>query len=80
MAKFVIGIIICLALIALSVYAIANNGVSLQYEVENPGDCISLSSGTDLCFTENILWGMVILGIIGGCYFTYRLNFRKQSD
>ena len=78
MAKFVIGIIVCLALIAVSVYAIVNNGVSLQYEVEDPGDCISLTSGADLCLTANILRGMVILGIIGGCYFTYRLNLRKQ--
>ncbi len=77
MAKLVTGIIVCLALIVLSVLFMIGTGVSLRYEVENPGDCISLVSGTDLCLTAKILKGVLILCIIGACYFIYRLNTRK---
>jgi hypothetical protein len=41
-----------------------NTMVSLKYETENPGDCISLVSGQDLYLTITILQGLILLCMV----------------
>jgi hypothetical protein len=47
--------------IPLFIYGLIGIGISLQYEVENRGDCISLVNGQDLCFMKNLFIVMVVL-------------------
>ena len=54
--------------------------VSLKYETKNPGDCISLVSGLDLCLTITILQGLILLCMV--CIvllFVFKKRILKQS-
>ncbi|MFT5822388.1 MAG: ABC-type Mn2+/Zn2+ transport system permease subunit [Crocinitomix sp.] len=49
------------------IFCMANVGISLKYETENPKDCISLVSGRDLCqsiINLEILVGLCVIVII----------------
>lgn len=52
-----------------------NIGVSIKYEVENPGDCISLTTGKDLCKAKN--WNSILL-ILNLTTILSLLVFRKK--
>ena len=70
------GILVC-------PYGILNTMVSLKYETENPGDCISIVSGVNLCLTIRILQvAFVICFILLVCLIQYRekiLNFKSNK-
>ncbi len=52
-----------LAILFLS-YGIFNTGVSLKYETNDMTQCISLVSGKDLCFTRNVIIGLLIIFVL----------------
>ena len=41
-------------------FGIINTMVSLKYETDDPTDCISLVTGQDLCFTIQVLQGLIV--------------------
>lgn len=48
--------IICLLYIPLGLIGVVNTSVSIKYETENKlTDCISLVTGTNLCWVQNAL-------------------------
>jgi hypothetical protein len=57
------------------VFGIINTNVSLKYETDSPKDCISLVSGQDLCFTIQILEGLVLACLVT---IIILLIFRKR--
>ncbi|MEL1244704.1 hypothetical protein AAEO56_10565 [Flavobacterium sp. DGU11] len=80
MGKYIIAIIISLILIALSAFGILNTMVSLKYEVKDYGDCISLTSGRDLCLTIDILIGIIGISVIAIIYSAYKLIQRNSRN
>ena len=52
---FKLLIIVLIILIPVFWYGILNTNVSLKYETENPGDCISIITGQNLCRIINQL-------------------------
>ena len=46
-------------------FGIVNSMASLKYETENVNDCISLTSGQNLCRTIKIIEGLIVM-CIGG--------------
>lgn len=71
--------IIEITIIPICCFAILNTMVSIKYETENPGDCISLISGGDLCQTIlhlKLIIGVCILGIL---ISIYQLALKKKT-
>jgi len=69
--------IIFYTLIGLSVFGIfifafgiINIMVSLKYETDNSSDCLSVVTGQDLCFTIQVLKGLII-----ACFATIVILF-----
>lgn len=79
MGKYITAIIISLILIALSAFGILNTMVSLKYEVKDYGDCISLTSGRDLCLTIDILIGIIGISVLGIVFSAYKLIRRNNT-
>lgn len=63
--KIIFNVLIGLSTLGIPVlaYGILNTMVSLKYETDSPTDCISLVTGQDLCFTINVLKGLIIVCI-----------------
>ena len=72
-------LIISFVIIPICGYGILNTMVSLKYETENPGDCISLTSGIDLC--QTILYFKITIGtcIVGVLISIYQLALKKEA-
>jgi hypothetical protein len=69
-------ILLCLTLsVPLFLFSLVNTSVSLQYETNDNGDCISQVTGQDLCFTINIILFMLATCCIGLILFAV---FRKR--
>ena len=51
-------------LIPILLFALVNTMVSIKYETENFGDCISLVTDQDLCLTVNIIKGLILTDIL----------------
>ncbi|WP_375720250.1 hypothetical protein [Saccharicrinis sp. FJH54] len=72
---YYIALILFVFGILLNILGIVNTIVSLKYETDNPGDCISLVTGSDLC--ESIarmkIWILICVLLI-----TILLIFRKR--
>lgn len=67
-------------LIPLFALGIVNTMVSLKYETENPGDCISTISGTDLCnairnMKRNIVIDLILLVVL----FIFKSKIIKKT-
>ena len=77
MGKYILAIAVSLAVIAISAFGILNTMVSLKYEVKDYGDCISLTSGRDLCLTIDILIGIIVISVLGIVFSTYKLIRRN---
>ena len=61
--------------ILFSIYGVINTMVSIKYETENPGDCISLVSGKDLC---SVISGFQNTIIINAALLIMLTIFRKK--
>jgi len=72
---FKILIIVLIILIPIFCFGIFNSKVSLQYETNNPGDCISQISGRNLC--QDIEQGQVLI-IIDIVTIVLLMLFRKK--
>ncbi|URW80961.1 hypothetical protein [Xiashengella succiniciproducens] len=72
---FYIALILSGLGIPLNIFGILNTMVSLKYETDNPRDCISLVTGTDLCelITRMKIWILICVLLI-----TILLIFRKR--
>ena len=80
MRKYIYFLIILLVIVLMiSLYGIVNTMVSLKYETENPGDCISLTSGINLCRTLNILKFISGFCVIAVIALGYYLLFQKSK-
>jgi len=78
MKKTVFYILISILAISIPVmiFGIINTMVSIKYETENLGDCISTVSGIDLCSVINrfeIIIGINVILIIGLLIFRKKL-------
>ncbi|AWH84623.1 hypothetical protein HYN59_05595 [Flavobacterium album] len=80
MGKYILAIAVSLAVIAISAFGILNTMVSLKYEVKEYGDCISQTSGRDLCLTIDILIGIIVISILGIVFSTYKLIKRNSRN
>ena len=59
-------------------FEIVNMMVSLKYETKNPGDCISLVNGQNICEGITICkWLTVVFGLITIILFIFRKRFKK---
>jgi len=47
------------------VFGIINTMVSIKYETNNPGDCISTINGQDLCFAIKVFQGLIVICVVG---------------
>lgn len=70
---------VSLAGIASSGMGLLNNAVSKKYELNDPADCISKTSGANLCLWENILLGSVIVFSALLLYCIYALALKKKT-
>jgi uncharacterized membrane protein YhaH (DUF805 family) len=74
--SFYVVISLLIISIPILIFGIINTMVSLKYETENPGDCISTISGTDLCSAINrfeIIIAINVILIIGLLIFRKKL-------
>ncbi len=64
--KTIYYILLSISILGIPIFSfgILNTMVSIKYETENPNDCISLLSGQDLCFTINVLEGLIVICVI----------------
>jgi hypothetical protein len=71
--------IIEITIILICCFAILNTMVSIKYETENPGDCISLTSGVDLC--QTIIYLKLLIGVcsFGILISIYKLTLKKKT-
>ena len=67
MKKVIYYILFSISIIGIPLFAfgIINTMVSIKYETNNQGDCISLISGQDLCFTIKVLQGLIVTCVVG---------------
>ncbi len=82
MKKTIFYILISILTISIPVliFGIVNTMVSIKYETENPGDCISTISGANLCAAINrfeIIIAINITLIIGLMIFRKKLITSK---
>lgn len=73
MNRKIYNIILSILVISLPVnlFGILNTMVSLKYETENPGDCISSVSGIDLCSAITWMKVMIIVAVLLIIYLLY---------
>lgn len=55
-----------------SFVGLLGNSVSKKYELEDPTNCISQTSGANLCIMENVLLCMLLFSIILLLFSTYK--------
>lgn len=65
-------------LLVLSAFAIINSMVSLKYEVDKSNDCISMITGSDLCFQKVIFQYIFIFSIIAILFSLYQVVLKKN--
>lgn len=70
--KLILGLIILIPIFCLGIF---NSNVSLQYETNNPSDCISQISGKNLC--QDIEQGKILI-IIDVIILILLMVFRKK--
>jgi len=61
-----------------SFVGLLGNSVSKKYELDDPTDCISQTSGADLCIRENILLCILIFSIILLLFYTYKTAIKPH--
>ena len=66
MNKILFYFILFTSIISIPIFAfgVLNIAVSQKYEVEFPNDCISLTSGKNLCTQMNIFVGLFFISIL----------------
>jgi hypothetical protein len=62
-----------LAGISLSIWFSLGNAISQKYELNDPDDCISMTSGNNLCLIEDVLTGTLIFSGILVIFSIYKL-------
>lgn len=77
-------LIIFLSIIGIiaSFIGLLGNSVSKKYELNDPTDCISLTSGVNLCTRENVILCVLIFSIILLIFCSYKVaieSHRKQK-
>jgi hypothetical protein len=72
-------IVVSLIIIPLSGLSIINTAVSLKYETENPSDCISLTSGQNLCLIKYVSIIIFLTAIATLIFCSYYLMFWKKK-
>jgi len=65
-------------LLILSAFAIIKSMVSLKYEVNKADDCISMITGSDLCFRKVIFQYIFIFSIITILFSIYKVVLKKK--
>jgi len=73
-------LVVSLILIPIIGFGIVNTMVSLKYETENLGDCISTVSGIDLCRILRCLEIVICLFIFGFFFSAYKLLFNQKNE
>lgn len=74
----IILLILLVLLIPLIALSVLGNMVSLKYEVNEPGDCVSLITGTNLCQAGIILEILLIIDVIISLLLVYKIAFKKN--
>jgi len=72
---FKLLIIVLIVLIPIFYFGIFNSKVSLQYETNNPGDCVSQISGRNLCQDMEQMKILIAIDII---MIVLLMLFRKK--
>jgi len=61
-------------------YGIFNTMVSLKYETENPGDCISLVNGENLCEAiKNLKIYFIVCVLVLVCLLVFKKKMLKEN-